>query len=1359
MPSRLAVFAYERDTGLPLARLPCYAEVVVRVPDGAGPVTAGRELDDAIAVVLREDDPENVADDAVRSRLTAVVEQELLRHLGPDAVEEFQREPDGAREFLRGVVRIIREAAGERALSDLPAEEFRQLVADAVRAQAVEVGLVPAPTTEPGTVVWAYPLGVVATDHVGYLSYDLTRLPPAVADAVQVALKTRRQDPGAPRPAALLLYPMGTAEPIDAFSQGRGRPDCVVAKLELARPGALEELPGLGMPAMQDPGLPDWRLSPSSFAQNPASLVGEDGCESLLPANVALQEQYLYQIVRLTDLQQIVPAAAQDRITLGVVNDYRVAWYPLGHSLGQLLYSLPLAPGESVNLAVVDWTRRDDAQRQEQTTLDEQLVHDEHRDRTISETVDAAVHEYQRGSSFMGGVAGAAGGSMGGMVSGGIAGSLGGATSNSSGVRDVSSDTVQKVSDNISQVSAAKRELQSTVIVHGTQAEREAIETRTVVNYNHSHALTILYYEVLKQFRVVTELSRRRPAVLVKMPTDVFTTGDPAKAAAREHRSVLEAALLDGRVAAGFAALERIEERRRLAVVLAPPPQPPPPPPGPGERTFVFFMFEMTTGGMFSAPMDDHGNYTDVVATILRTPASTDIELLQADGGNVLSHRGSFRQGGVVDKFGVALPNGAVWKTFTAFSFWINPQGGSDQFVSFAHIKVTGIDGNGDSEVLIDEGYEGGHLIVMDEGATIVLPTRRPPPSPAPTPRPAQEVQDDADSTALLAHLAEHSVYYSRAVTLGQNAAERTNALAAMTFPDGSSVADKVDPRPLEMVGNQVAYACTDPAWSEQMRSVLADQPTSSESFDERLVGLPTRGVFAEAKLGHCNASELIDNTRFWDWQQSPVPHLAPEISPITAVTPQPVQQGLTSTGFPASLVNIVNPPSAPDPTGTAAALALLGTSNIFRDMSGRAEVADILKNLADNAVKVAGGPAGGASRTPSASSGGGGAAGGGTGAARGAAAVGGQRATPTQPSATNRDLQDLQQVLGQAQGSGLITPGVAQQAYGTALQSALQPEDLKTVGDRYAPLPVKVTPNQLIGLVGEQHLVDALKADGLVVFSDWSKSVAANGFDLIAFDPVSKTVWLIDNKSQLRGVGSAASLTGPQFEGNLADARKFLSQTHPDIAHAGEAVAALDLKHYERVVGNAWSGNATTFTENLMKTGVSVYDVRLRRLFLNYNAWRTAFLALPKLPGRIGLRGTAVFEGGFFVLTVAAGALWLMRGAQNISTALGEIAAETVLGAVLNVLPGGFFAGMVIGLETDNPYLLAAQRRQATIDSISEAVPGFASMSVADQAAVRKVAASLVDDPLQVQVPEPPAGPKQLLPGFTSPLAPTDWA
>ena len=43
----------------------------------------------------------------------------------------------------------------------------------------------------------------------------------------------------------------------------------------------------------------------------------------------------------------------------------------------------------------------------------------------------------------------------------------------------------------------------------------------------------------------------------------------------------------------------------------------------------------------------------------------------------------------------------------------------------------------------------------------------------------------------------------------------------------------------------------------------LAKRPVYTE-FIEQILTTPERGVFAEAKLGHCNASEIIDNTRFW---------------------------------------------------------------------------------------------------------------------------------------------------------------------------------------------------------------------------------------------------------------------------------------------------------------------------------------------------------------------------------------------------------------------------------------------------------------------------------------------------------------
>ena len=158
---------------------------------------------------------------------------------------------------------------------------------------------------------------------------------------------------------------------------------------------------------MQNPSLTDWRLSPASFATNPSALVGENGCENLFPANIALQEFIIRQIIRLTDVPPGITVPAGFKFAY--VDDYKVTWHSLGHSLGEILYSLPLAPGESVKLAIIDWSWASDTKRTEQTTLYEEVIHETHRDRTITETVKAGLKELQHGSSFMGGVATSAG--------------------------------------------------------------------------------------------------------------------------------------------------------------------------------------------------------------------------------------------------------------------------------------------------------------------------------------------------------------------------------------------------------------------------------------------------------------------------------------------------------------------------------------------------------------------------------------------------------------------------------------------------------------------------------------------------------------------------------------------------------------------------------------------------------------------------------------------------------------------------------------------------------------------------------------------------------------------------------------
>jgi hypothetical protein len=92
------------------------------------------------------------------------------------------------------------------------------------------------------------------------------------------------------------------------------------------------------------------------------------------------------------------------------------------------------------------------------------------------------------------------------------------------------------------------------VVIQARQEEKESIQTRTFSNYNHSHTLTVLYYEVLRHYRVTVEWVRRRPAVLVKLPTRLTTLDDPTLV---NHRFLLERFLLDPTMKAGFDALEK----------------------------------------------------------------------------------------------------------------------------------------------------------------------------------------------------------------------------------------------------------------------------------------------------------------------------------------------------------------------------------------------------------------------------------------------------------------------------------------------------------------------------------------------------------------------------------------------------------------------------------------------------------------------------------------------------------------------------------------------------------------------------------------------------------------------------------
>jgi hypothetical protein len=100
-------------------------------------------------------------------------------------------------------------------------------------------------------------------------------------------------------------------------------------------------------------------------------------------------------------------------------------------------------------------------------------------------------------------------------------------------------------------------------------------------------------------------------------------------------------------------------------------------------------------------------------------------------------------------------------------------------------------------------------------------------------------------------------------------------------------------------------------------------------------VSLPTRGVFAEAVMGDCNACEEIDDTRFWRWEESPIDE--PPALDVAALASRRSEPNYgTPTPFPTPIVNIQNAPQAPEPAGVRAALDTLAKQS-FADITGLA--------------------------------------------------------------------------------------------------------------------------------------------------------------------------------------------------------------------------------------------------------------------------------------------------------------------------------------------------------------------------------------------------------------------------------------
>lgn len=738
---------------------------------------------------------------------------------------------------------------------------------------------------------------------------------------------------------------------------------------------------------------------------------------------------------------------------LGYVAGHTQKWVNMGTHLGEIIHSIPLAPGESRNISLLDWKRRQQTQKEEDTTLRESLISSQIHKRALDEVTRAVAEEHQYGKtntvssnavtsgsfvaagSAVGGVAGGVtGGIIGGVtggvtglavdtallgmdlgagtitgtVGGSIVGSAGGALvgsavgaaaggiiysgatalgmieSSSEGDRNIIGKLQQNIMQRTSQKSSLIRSLWSTVVLEDVESENQKISTTNITNYNHMHAMTVQYYEVLQHYRAEISFTRATPVIFIPFTPMNFDFDQISflwHYLENEIKKLLPNAedIIDN-------AFTEIKE---------------PDIPAEGLTLFHYattklknITIKVTSRAQFGADL-----------------FAPDVHIKKHDG----SYKGIVRDDDNPGN-GVAVKDWGVERT----DYYVKQFTNELKLNSIGHIKITEnalfettvtvkiealIDDNGNEKDLYDEGSNLG---------TYTFPTTTAKNSKLFPWNPAQLLSDQQEpasnyETNRIQYLTELDKrnkarqqiieiirwkrFHFTQIILNQLDPEELYLVLdnlqvkwkgfkvnlnsiAHTIPIGANKNgvllklkylpeqiystpqklitkennhifpdfhnhydyDKVNKNPLngsELI-KLIMYAKNIKDWSE----------SNQEEFHvEEDLFLPTSGVFAEAILGKSNSAEKLDMTRFFNWQDSPIPNKAPEILP-TDPNQDRHHEGNVDINIPEGTLNMVNPISYPMPTSLTETLRAVQNGNIFRDMSKSDQLVDIVSKL-----------------------------------------------------------------------------------------------------------------------------------------------------------------------------------------------------------------------------------------------------------------------------------------------------------------------------------------------------------------------------------------------------------------------------
>jgi hypothetical protein len=662
---------------------------------------------------------------------------------------------------------------------------------------------------------------------------------------------------------------------------------------------------------------------------------------------------------------------------------FKQEWLPNGYSIGDLVHSLPLAPGQKKQIAVLDWERRESAAKSQSLDYEEALNNTLVRDRDINEIISGTLDENIRGNSkaSTGGFGFGLGSSVMGIIPGvGTFGSLlgisGGASGSSaiasqSATREMTARSLQSVSDRTQQAASVVRSQRATVVQTVSQGERIEATAESVANYNHCHAITIQYFEVLRHFTVRTRVADVQECLFVPLQMTRFDLDKCMR-----WRTSLEAHLFRPELRPGFDATARIKKekespyenyydsigypRKNYAEQAIESYQ--------GELFIEFFFFNTNATKIDDAIVTFY-SFFGISLDALRDRQISDDELAKHVGPRSIEY--------LLDTFTIETDKGVDLKLdLTLISSFrqgvplrisVRPTADTPRTISRDSIEAISIKldlsrlspdaaysliqfqnkymkvrlrtgtlryRNDNFAGTLFDGRIDNDIFAGSDGAYVPTPLTR-----EELRNPRGEDVDAANN--LIHHLNENLEYYNKCLFFDMTPERRFMLLDGIIAPgkaNGRSVASVVENRVIGIAGNSMILPV---APGYQLDPTIDDKfdlfaHYYGEDPDPIRISVPTKGVYAEAVMGRCNSCEEKDETRFWRWDEAPIPD-----SPNTQILPLNTDTRRTDPGtldpkdFPGPVVSIQNAPTLPDPTGLQNLLTQLAKGDAFRDLTG----------------------------------------------------------------------------------------------------------------------------------------------------------------------------------------------------------------------------------------------------------------------------------------------------------------------------------------------------------------------------------------------------------------------------------------